>query len=218
MSKFLKGKLIKWNSDKGFGFIQPENSSKNIFIHISDFSDKGFSPYLGEIIFYKIGRGKEGKEKAICAYSERKQLRHVGIAERDKQKNYKKSFSKRRYMLIALFGIFILIGSSFKSSNQTKNTLDIKNSEQIAYIDTENTGDTEDIEEFLREQDEFIAKHTVRVKHSSFVKDKYHCDGRQYCSKMTSCKEAKYFLKHCPNTKMDGDGDGIPCESQWCGH
>jgi hypothetical protein len=33
---------------------------------------------------------------------------------------------------------------------------------------------------------------------------------------MTSCEEAKFFLKNCPDTKMDGDGDGIPCESQWC--
>ncbi|MBJ6981967.1 excalibur calcium-binding domain-containing protein [Luteimonas sp. MC1572] len=34
---------------------------------------------------------------------------------------------------------------------------------------------------------------------------------------MTSCAEAKYFIAHCPNTKMDGDRDGIPCEEQWCG-
>jgi len=45
---------------------------------------------------------------------------------------------------------------------------------------------------------------------------KYECDGRQYCSQMTSCAEAKYFVQHCPNIKMDGDGDGIPCERQWC--
>lgn len=44
----------------------------------------------------------------------------------------------------------------------------------------------------------------------------FQCDGRKYCSQMTSCKEAKYFLKNCPNTEMDGDGDGTPCESQWC--
>jgi hypothetical protein len=44
----------------------------------------------------------------------------------------------------------------------------------------------------------------------------YHCDGRTYCSQMTSCAEAKYFLRHCPNVKMDGDHDGVPCESQWC--
>jgi len=45
----------------------------------------------------------------------------------------------------------------------------------------------------------------------------YSCDGRTYCSQMTSCDEAKFFLANCPGTKMDGDGDGIPCERQWCG-
>ncbi|WP_268796957.1 excalibur calcium-binding domain-containing protein [Pseudomonas huanghezhanensis] len=42
------------------------------------------------------------------------------------------------------------------------------------------------------------------------------CDGRKYCSQMTSCAEAKSFLQQCPGIEMDGDGDGIPCESQWC--
>ncbi len=44
----------------------------------------------------------------------------------------------------------------------------------------------------------------------------YRCDGRTYCSQMKSCEEAKYFLQNCPDVKMDGDRDGIPCESQWC--
>ncbi len=44
----------------------------------------------------------------------------------------------------------------------------------------------------------------------------YQCDGRTHCSQMRSCAEATYFLQHCPNTKMDGDRDGIPCENQWC--
>jgi len=46
---------------------------------------------------------------------------------------------------------------------------------------------------------------------------KFHCDGRTYCSQMTSCEEAYFFLKHCARTQMDGDGDRIPCERQWCG-
>jgi hypothetical protein len=44
----------------------------------------------------------------------------------------------------------------------------------------------------------------------------YKCDGRSYCSQMTSCAEATYFLQNCPGTKMDGNNDGIPCEKQWC--
>ncbi|EHR70691.1 putative calcium-binding protein [Burkholderiales bacterium JOSHI_001] len=44
----------------------------------------------------------------------------------------------------------------------------------------------------------------------------FACDGRTYCSQMTSCAEAKYFLANCPNVKMDGNRDGVPCERQWC--
>jgi len=51
----------------------------------------------------------------------------------------------------------------------------------------------------------------------SAVGEQFSCDGRIFCSQMTSCEEAKFFLAHCPGTKMDGDGDGIPCEKQFCG-
>ena len=44
----------------------------------------------------------------------------------------------------------------------------------------------------------------------------YKCDGRTYCSQMTSCEEATYFLRNCPGVKMDGNNDGVPCEQQWC--
>ena len=44
----------------------------------------------------------------------------------------------------------------------------------------------------------------------------FKCDGRTYCSQMTSCAEATFFLKNCPGTKMDGNNDGIPCEKQCC--
>lgn len=44
----------------------------------------------------------------------------------------------------------------------------------------------------------------------------FKCDGRKYCSQMTSCAEAKSFLQNCPGMEMDGDHDGIPCKSQWC--
>lgn len=47
---------------------------------------------------------------------------------------------------------------------------------------------------------------------------RYHCDGRVYCSQMHSCEEATWFLQNCPGVKMDGEGDGVPCEKQWCGH
>ncbi len=51
---------------------------------------------------------------------------------------------------------------------------------------------------------------------STINKAPYRCDGRTHCSQMTSCEEAKFFLRNCPGTKMDGDNDGVPCEKQWC--
>ena len=36
------------------------------------------------------------------------------------------------------------------------------------------------------------------------------------CSKMASCAEALFHQERCKVPEMDGDGDGIPCEQQWC--
>ena len=43
----------------------------------------------------------------------------------------------------------------------------------------------------------------------------FQCDGRMHCSQMTSCAEARFCIQYCPNPKMDGDRDGVLCESQW---
>ncbi len=45
----------------------------------------------------------------------------------------------------------------------------------------------------------------------------YRCNGKQHCSQMRSCEEAVFYLNNCPNTRMDSDGDGVPCERQFCG-
>ena len=45
----------------------------------------------------------------------------------------------------------------------------------------------------------------------------FSCEPKKtYCSEMTSCAEAYFHQETCGGTKMDGDGDGIPCEQQWC--
>jgi hypothetical protein len=48
---------------------------------------------------------------------------------------------------------------------------------------------------------------------STIQNQKFTCDGRQYCSQMRSRAEAEFFVRNCPNTKMDGDRDGVPCEN-----
>lgn len=41
----------------------------------------------------------------------------------------------------------------------------------------------------------------------------YRCDSRVHCSQMNSREEARWFVRNCPGTKMDGNNDGEPCES-----
>ena len=39
---------------------------------------------------------------------------------------------------------------------------------------------------------------------------------KRYCKHMTSCNDALFYLKQCGRTRMDGDKDGIPCETTHC--
>jgi len=39
------------------------------------------------------------------------------------------------------------------------------------------------------------------------------CGTKRYCKEMSSCAEAMMYLKQCGLSKLDRDGDGIPCES-----
>ncbi|MBO6564811.1 MAG: thermonuclease family protein [Pseudomonadales bacterium] len=39
------------------------------------------------------------------------------------------------------------------------------------------------------------------------------CGSRRYCREMRDCAEAKFYLNQCGLTRLDGDSDGVPCES-----
>ena len=39
------------------------------------------------------------------------------------------------------------------------------------------------------------------------------CDSKTTCGQMGSCAEAQYYLNVCKVTRLDGDSDGVPCES-----
>jgi endonuclease YncB( thermonuclease family) len=41
----------------------------------------------------------------------------------------------------------------------------------------------------------------------------FKCGEKSYCSEMVSCDEAKFHLRSCGLTRIDGDGDGMPCEA-----
>ncbi|PJG86577.1 excalibur calcium-binding domain-containing protein [Conservatibacter flavescens] len=49
---------------------------------------------------------------------------------------------------------------------------------------------------------------------SSLFAAEYSCENsRKYCKEIKSCAEAKYYLNQCGESRLDRDGDGIPCEN-----
>ena len=57
---------VKWfNANKGFGFIQPEDGSKDVFLHISAVEGAGLqSPADGQKIQYELESSRDGRSSA----------------------------------------------------------------------------------------------------------------------------------------------------------
>jgi uncharacterized membrane protein YsdA (DUF1294 family)/cold shock CspA family protein len=60
----LKGKLIEWNDDRGFGFVEPIGGGERAFCHISAFANRSRRPALGEIVTYERSKDERGRFRA----------------------------------------------------------------------------------------------------------------------------------------------------------
>jgi len=58
---------VKWfNSQKGYGFIQPEDGSKDVFVHISAVERAGLGNLReGQRVSFELERGQQGKTSAV---------------------------------------------------------------------------------------------------------------------------------------------------------
>jgi CspA family cold shock protein len=58
---------VKWfNATKGFGFIQPEGGSKDVFVHISAVERAGLSGLNdGQKVSFDLETGRDGRQSAV---------------------------------------------------------------------------------------------------------------------------------------------------------
>ncbi|NNG99512.1 DUF1294 domain-containing protein [Acinetobacter sp. ANC 5414] len=60
-----QGRLVEWFDEKGYGFIQPNDASKDrVFLHIKDFARQGPRPIIGCALEYTVLLDGEGRFRA----------------------------------------------------------------------------------------------------------------------------------------------------------
>ena len=205
------GTLKTWHDDRGFGFIAPSNGGRELFVHISSFPRDGFRPTVGESLWYEVGPGKDGKQQAI-----RIRRRATGDRSAYPRRRTVKSGSKQALIVTAL-GIVALGAFGYSmyqpTGRQTEKPQLVSPAESPAPAPRSSTPKPTRTKSRQQEPAPAVEDTTPIPQ----VSAPYRCDGRTRCGQMTSCAEAMFFLRNCPGVAMDGDGDGVPCEGQWCG-
>ena len=190
-----KGTLKRWNDDKGFGFIAPAMGGADLFIHISAFTKMSRRPVVGDAIFYSVHTDNDGRKRAVDAIIEgvpKLPPVHAKPLRRGEERRHRRPSNRSSRTGTLAIVLVLALGSWGYDKFFAGWSGDVA------------SGDLLDAE---RPQ-------TVKISRDGA---RFRCEGKVYCSEMTSCAEAKFYLRHCPGTKMDGDGDRIPCEQQWCG-
>lgn len=190
----FEGTLKSWNDDKGFGFISPSQGGQDIFVHISEYR-RGGRPVLNEALTFEVALNPQGKKCAVnvqgvgaqqAAYQPDRSHRPVRVS---------RSGSAPGSAMKTVVGLLLVAALGWQAYAYYQKVAPASRATEAASP---------------------AGQPLLDLAPSRAATVSYVCDGRQHCSQMTSCSEATYFLKNCPGTKMDGDNDGVPCETQLC--
>ena len=196
----IHGTVVKWNEARGFGFVSPAHGRADVFVHVSAFSQTGPPPGVGELVSFETELGPDGRQRAVRvsrAGGASHPSRSDRQADRAPSHIYRSTASRvlSRIAFAAGAGAILLLVTGL-----------VRNTDMADWAPHPRTAGTRTAET--------LASPTTAVGADSGAT--FSCDGRTRCAQMSSCAEATYFLRHCPNVQMDGNHDGIPCEQQWC--
>lgn len=193
-----EGKLKKWNVERGFGFILANDSGQDIFVHISAFPCDGQMPSEGELLSFEVEPDGKGKKHAV-------RVRRVGASESAEVYSSRANVTRARHL-----------SRVPKTSAWPSKLITLVVLAALAWYGYSRYGQRVGQIEATAQSVERSPAPASLFQPAEPAPSSFNCDGRKYCSQMTSCKEAKLFLKNCPGMEMDGNNDGVPCEQQWC--
>ncbi len=63
-----QGRLIEWNDDRGFGFIEPLGGGSRVFAHVSEFPRDKRRPEALDLATYELAQDERGRPRAsrVC--------------------------------------------------------------------------------------------------------------------------------------------------------
>lgn len=113
----MKGKIISWKDDKGFGFINPEGKSEQVFFHISSVKKATRKPEVGDAVIFEVAKDSQGRFKATHVLLEGVSLSNPEASKRIVTEPVKKDvIDYFSYFILAILlaislGLFIKTGS-----------------------------------------------------------------------------------------------------------
>ncbi len=61
-----QGRLVDWNDERGFGFVEPHGGGERCFVHVRAFSTRERRPLTGDVITYETQRDAQGRRNATA--------------------------------------------------------------------------------------------------------------------------------------------------------
>ncbi|WP_345197098.1 cold shock domain-containing protein [Kistimonas scapharcae] len=93
--------MKSWNDDRGFGFIQSDELSNDVFIHISALKGLARKPRVGDTINFDVEQQSNGKQRATNCSIDGVQK----VAPRSRQNHYQKRTVNRFIGRLVLIGV-----------------------------------------------------------------------------------------------------------------